>query len=437
MRTEKDRGRRLTKRLLTSKWLGVLQGKLHAKAKTEPNYRFYSLWDKIIHMETLVEAYRCCRRNKGSEGVDGETFQDIEKQGVERWIGNLREDLQNGIYIPQALLRVWIPKSNGKMRPLSIPTIRDRVVQMAVVLIIGPIFEADFRPQQYGFRQGLDAKTAVRRVYYHLTEHGRTEVVDGDLRDYFTTIPHGLLMKCVARRISDGKLLKVIRQWLKAPVVEKGNYKKTIRGVPQGGVVSPMLSNLYFRRFLLAWYMRGIYKRLNAHVVNYADDFVICCNPGNGEAAMNEARRIMTAIGLEINEEKTKLVKLPDERFDFLGYTFGEFYTAKSKTAYIGTRPSRKAVQRVRKRIHDETSVKWNQQTPEERVKELNAILRGWCNYFNQGPVFREYLWLRKYVAKRFRRWLMKKHRKRGTGYRQYSDEYLFETLGLHCLKTP
>ncbi len=218
--------------------------------------------------ETLIEAYRRCRKNGGAGGVDGECFADIETQGREQWLGNLRTDLRSGEYAPQALRRVWIPKSNGKKRPLSIPTIRDRVVQMAVLLVVEPIFEADLRPQQYGFRRGLDAKIAVRRVYFHIQQHDRLEIVDGDLSDYFTTIPHGPLMKCVARRIVDGKLLLAIRGWLRAPVEENGNFEATRRGVPQGGVISPLMSNLYFRRFLLAWYTRGHHERLNAHVVN-------------------------------------------------------------------------------------------------------------------------------------------------------------------------
>lgn len=418
--------------LPTPSWLRKLQGKLHAKAKAEPRFRFYSLWDKVCHEETLAEAYRHCRANGGAGGVDGESFEDIEARGREQWLGNLRKDLQAGTYKPQALRRVWIPKSNGTLRALSIPPIRDRVAQMAVLLIIEPIFEADLRPQQYGFRRELDAKMAVRRVLFHIRDGGRREVVDGDLRDYFNTIPHGLLMKCVARRISDRRVLSTIRAWLRAPVETDGAHEATRRGVPQGAVISPMLSNLYFRRFVLVWYDRGIDQRLNAKVVNYADDYVICCQPGCGEAAMEQARRLLTAMGLEVNEEKTRLIRLPEGSFDFLGYTFGQYHARSTRRWYLGTRPSKKAVKRVRRRIHDETSVRWNLTSVEERVQEINTILRGWCGYFDQGPVFREYRILRKYTERRLRRWLTKKHQRRGTGYRQYPDEYLYETLGLH-----
>jgi hypothetical protein len=197
-----------------------LQTSLQRKAKAEPAFRFYALWDKVYREDVLLEAFQRCRANAGAPGADRETFDMIEARGVERWLEALQEELIAGTYAPQPLLRVWIPKSNGGHRPLGIPTIRDRVVQMAVVLVIGPIFEADLLPQQYGFRPGLDAKMALRRVYWHVTQHGRREVVDADLRDYFTSIPHHPLMRCLSRRIVDGRVLHVIKSWLTALVVE-------------------------------------------------------------------------------------------------------------------------------------------------------------------------------------------------------------------------
>ena len=243
----------------------TLQTSLQAKAKTEPAYRFYSLWDKVCREDVLDEAYRRCRANAGASGVDVETFDQIDAHGVDRWLGKLRRELVAGTYAPMPLLRVWIPKSNGGQRPLGIPTIRDRVVQMAVVLVVGPIFEADLLPQQYGFRPELDAKMAVRRVFWHVTQHWRQEVVDADLRDYFTSIPHTPLMRSLERRIADGRVLKTIKRWLTAPVVENisgrriqtAEARRKKRGTPQGGVISPLLANLYFRRFLLAWQLHG------------------------------------------------------------------------------------------------------------------------------------------------------------------------------------
>jgi retron-type reverse transcriptase len=264
-----------------------LQTSLQTKAKAEPAFRFYALWDKVCRQDVLLEAYRRCRANAGAAGVDGETFAQIDARGSEQWLGMLREELVSGRYAPKPLLRVWIPKSNGGQRPLGIPCICDRVAQMAAVLIIGPIFEADLLPQQYGFRPGLDAKMALRRVYWHVTQHGRREVVDADLRNYFTSIPHAPLMRSLSRRIADGHMLHVIKCWLTAPVVEvidgrpvqTTEARRTKRGTPQGGVISPLLANCYFRRFLLAWHNHGHRDQLDAHVVNYADDLVICCRP--------------------------------------------------------------------------------------------------------------------------------------------------------------
>lgn len=233
-----------------------LQSTLLAKAKTEPGCRFYSLWDKIWCEDVLGEAYRRCRRNAGAPGVDGESFAQIDLQGVEQWLGNLREQLRKGDYRPGALLRVWIPKSGGGERPLGIPTVRDRVVQMAAVLVIGPIFEADFCEEQMGFRPGRDAKTAVRLAYYQVNQKGRPEVVDADLSDYFNTIPHGALLRSLSRRIADGKVLSLIRAWLKAPVEEgkkgKANHRTTKakdenRGTPQGGVMTPRTQKITSR----------------------------------------------------------------------------------------------------------------------------------------------------------------------------------------------
>lgn len=419
-----------------------LQSSLQAKAKSEPRYRFYSLWDKICRADVLREAYRRSRANAGSPGVDGVAFDAIEAQGVDQWLGMLQEELRSKSYAPQPLLRVWIPKRNGGQRPLGIPTLKDRVVQTAVVLVLGAIFEADMRSQQFGFRPKTDAKMAVRRAYFHITQHDRREVVDADLSDYFSTIPHGPLIRCVTRRVADGAVLSLLKAWLTAAVCERAARGRLIRtteardrhrGTPQGGAVSPLLANLYFRRFLLAWYDRGHHVRLDAHVVNYADDLVICCRPGNGTAALALMRRLMERLGLTVNDRKTRLACVPGESFDFLGYTVGLFY-GKGGRAFIGTEPSRKSVQRIMTRIHDETTPRWNLEPVEKRVAELNALLRGWSAYFNQGRVIRAYAVIRMYTERRLRRWLIRRQGKRGTGYRQYPDAYLYETLGLYKL---
>ena len=415
-----------------------LQTSLQMKAKAEPAFRFYALWDKVCRRDVLQEAYRRCRANAGAAGVDRKTFEQIEAQGQQGWLETLREELVSGRYVPKPLLRVWIPKSNGGQRPLGIPCISDRVVQMAAVLIIGPIFEADLLPQQYGFRPGLDAKMALRRVYWHVTQHGRREVVDADLRDYFTSIPHSPLVRSLSRRIADGRLLHVIKGWLTAPVVEvidgravqTSEARRTKRGTPQGGVISPLLANLYFRRFLLAWHNHGHRDQLDAHVVNYADDFVICCRPGNAGEAMTRMTALMTRLGLEVNATKTRIARLPEESFDFLGYTVGRFH-GKDGRSYFGTRPSRKAVKSLLKRIHQRTTRQWYPDEPVNTVGRIGSMVRGWCGYFDQGPVIQIYELVRAYTERRVRRWLMRRAGRRGAGFRQIPDEYLYETLGL------
>lgn len=424
-----------------SETVGKLQTSLQTKAKAEPAFRFYALWDKVCRTDVLQEAYRRCRANAGVAGVDGETFGQIDFTGRGRWLETLREELTSERYVPKPLLRVWIPKSNGGQRPLGIPTIKDRVVQMAVVLIIGPIFEADLLPQQYGFRPGLDAKMALRRVYWHVAQHGRREVVDADLRDYFTSIPHSPLLRSLSRRISDGRMLHIIKGWLTAPVVEvvdgrpvqTTEARRTKRGTPQGGVISPLLANCYFRRFLLAWHSHGHRDQLDAHVVNYADDFVICCRPGNAEAAMTRMTALMTRLGLEVNATKTRIARLPEEHFDFLGYTVGRFH-GKDGRPYIGTRPSRKSVKGLLRRIHARTTRQWYADEPEGTVARLSSLIRGWCGYFDQGPVVDIYDLIRRYTERRVRRWLLRRAGRLGAGFAQIPDEFLYEKLGLFAV---
>ena len=415
-----------------------LQAALHAKAKRAPTYRFYALYDKLYRPDVLAFAYARCRANGGAAGVDDQTFADIEAYGLEKWLGELTEELQQKTYQPQPVRRVWIPKPDGKQRPLGIPTIRDRVVQMAAVLVLEPVFEADLQPEQYAYRPNRSALDAVRAVHA-LVNTGHTEVVDADLSGYFDSIPHAELMRSVSRRLSDRQLLHLLRQWLEMPVEEsdqRGRKRRTTRnkdegrGSPQGAPISPLFANLYMRRFVLGWQALGHERRFDAHIVNYADDFVICCR-GTAAPAMAAMRAMMARLKLTVNEAKTRLCRLPEGTFDFLGYTIGRCYSKQTGRAYLGTRPSAKQVRRVCDAISEHTGRRTTLLSAEEQVARLNRLLVGWANYFCLGPVSQAYRAIDQHVCRRLRQWLCVKHKVRGQGTARFPDARLYQELGL------
>src|SRR5579863_9121898 len=418
----------------------MLQRKLYQKAKEEPNYRFYLLYDKMYREDLLAHAYALAKSNQGAPGVDGQSFRDIESQGLEEWLSGVREELRAKTYQPRAVRRVMIPKPGGGERPLGIPTIRDRVVQTAAKLLLEPIFEADFDPHAYGYRPKRSAQDAIQEVHELLCS-GYTDVVDADLSKYFDTIPHCELMQCVARRIVDRDMLRLIKMWLKVPVEERdenGNRKvsggqQSTCGTPQGGVISPLLANLYMNRFLKYWRITGRSEVFRAQVVTYADDFVIL-SCGYAAEALDWTRSVMTRIGLTLNEAKTSVKQARRERFDFLGYSFGPHRMRTNGHEYLGASPSKKSISKLRQKVGD-LLVPWHVAPWTEVRDRLNRVLRGWSNYFGYGTRLMAYRAVDWYVYNGVRSFLRRRHKVPTRGNTRYSDAVVFGTLGVLRLR--
>jgi group II intron reverse transcriptase/maturase len=340
--------------------------------------------------------------------------------------------------------RVHIPKPDGKQRPLGIPAVRDRVVQTAALIVLGPVFEADLQPEQHAYREGRSALDAVQHVQ-RLLRAGHVHVVDADLSGYFDSIPHAELMKSVSRRVSDRAALALVKRWLQMPVEEldaTGKPSRTTRakdegrGTPQGAPLSSLLANLYMRRFIKGWKELGHEKRLGAFIVNYADDFLICCRSSAGaEEAMGVMREMMAKLKLVVNEAKTRLCQGRDGTFDFLGYTIGKAYSPRTGRAYIGVRPSAKEVKGITRKLHEQTASKWWWREPGQMVSELNRLLRGWANYFSLGAVTKAYSRVMRYTRDRLRQWLKRKFKVQGTGFSRFPDKYLHQHPGLLQLR--
>jgi RNA-directed DNA polymerase len=415
-----------------------LQAALHTKAKECPGYRFYVLYDKVYRGDVLAHAFARCRANGGAAGVDGQTFADIEIYGTTKWLGELAQELKGKTYRPQAVRRVWIPKPDGTRRPLGIPTIRDRLVQTAVVLVLEAIFEADLQPEQFAYRAGRDATDAVRAVQAQL-DQGYTEVVDADLSGYFDSIPHAELMKSVARRVSDRHLLHLLKMWLEAPVEETDEHGRTQRttrnkddkrGTPQGGVASPLLANLYMRRFVLGWKQLGHEQRLDARIVNYADDFVILTR-GRAIEALASMKDMMSKLRLTVNERKTRLCSLPNDTFTFLGFTFGRQISWKTGRAYAAPAPAKKKVQAICDKISAATRSQTTWRADADQVRALNQLIRGWANYFRIGYVTEAWRVVQQHACRRLRWWLRRKHKAKSGAGQRYCDMQLYERFGL------
>ena len=439
--SDAERGKGVTTggSLAGSEKVRKLQTVLHAKAKEEPDRRFHALIDKVWREDFLAEAWRRVRRNGGAPGMDGETFADIESYGVERWLGELARDLKDGTYTPKPVRQVLIPKKQpGKFRPLGIPCIRDRVAQTSALLVLEPIFEADLQPEQYAYRPGRSAHDAVNRVH-RLLNGGHHEVVDCDLSNYFGEIPHVELIKSVARRVSDGRMLGLIKAWLKMPVEEddgKGGRRRTNRarrerkGTPQGSPISPLVSNLYMRRFILGWKVLGHTQHFRAEIVNYADDLCVLGKAPSAEM-LTAVERLMAGLKLPVNERKTRCLRCPDEAFEFLGYRIGRNYRPTGEGAYIGTRPSKASVQSICRKISEMTARRFGQQSSEVMVERLNRTVIGWANYFSLGQVSPAYSAVNQHAVRRLRRWLCLKHKVRSGKHVRFSDTRLHDDYGL------
>jgi RNA-directed DNA polymerase len=409
-----------------------LQRKLYCKAKAEPAFRFYLLYDKICREDILRHAYALARANAGAPGVDGVTFKQIDALGVEEWLAGLREKLVSKTYRPDPVRRVTIPKPGGGERPLGIPTIRDRVVQTAAKIVLEPIFEADFEDSAYGYRPRRSAVDAVKETH-RLLCRGYTDVVDADLSKYFDTIPHSDLLKSVARRIVDRHVLWLIKLWLKAPAEERdgdgtrrmSGGKSSTCGTPQGGVVSPLLSVVYMNRFLKHWRLSGRGEAFRAHVVSYADDFVILSR-GHAEEALTWTKAVMTKLGLTLNETKTSVKNARKESFDFLGYTLGPRHFRNGGRWYLGAAPSKKSVIRIKTKV-SELLMPGNK-SPWPRVCErLNRLLGGWAAYFSHGSLAPAYQAVDRHVYDRVCGFLRKRHKAPGRGTKLFPREQVLQ----------
>lgn len=432
--------------LVTPEKIRTLQRKLYVKAKQEPAYRFYALYDKVYRADILEFAWRLVRANEGSPGVDGMSFEAIEQEtGIDKFLWELAQELKSKTYRADAVRRVMISKEDGGLRPLGIPTIRDRVAQMAVKLVIEPIFEADFCAASYGFRPKRSAHDAVDDIVLALHQ-GYTQVIDADLSKYFDSIPHAKLLAVVAERIVDGGILHLLKMWLKAPVIGEddegtksnaGGGKANGTGTPQGGVVSPLLANCYLHLLDRIWERHHFKWKLQAHLVRYADDFVVLCKR-DVQAPLAVIHQVLDRLGLTLNEAKTQVVDAREASFNFLGFAIRMSRGLRTGKPYPHVCPSAKALTRIKARV---TQLTGRERTPlplETLVGQVNRTLRGWVNYFHYGNSTQAMEKLKTHAEERLRKHLMKRHKvkDRRIGEGRYPSRDLYARYGLYKVPT-
>jgi RNA-directed DNA polymerase len=433
----KDAGMAGATRIVTPDKVRQLQIALYRKAKTAPKYRFWSLYGELLRLDVLEAALDAQLRNGGQAGVDGQSLASINAQPANRqqWLERLQAELKAKTYRPSPVRRVMIPKRSGGERPLGIPTVKDRVVQTALCLLLMPIWEADFHPRSYGFRPKRRAHQAIAAIN-QAVHHGYVEIIDADLSKYFDTIPHRQLMRAVARRVSDGSVLRLIKGWLRAPIVEEeqDGTRRVLPnpcGTPQGGVISPLLANLY---------LDPLDHQVNdktagqARMMRYADDFVIACRPGQAQGFLQRLKAWLNAKGLTLNEAKTRLVNIRQEGLNFLGFNLTWRPNRQKPGGHLHVEPAQKSRAALRENL-GELLNHWTLWRPiREVVAEANRVLRGWAGYFHYGNSTSVMKQLGNYSRNRLRRWLWRKHACRHGLWKYYTEERLHAHYGLYAL---